>query len=152
MRVPMRVDYGVRALVDLALNGNESEPVRSFDISGRTNIPQAYLAHLLHSLRKSGFVSSTRGPSGGHLLGKKAEEIKLSDVMNCLDGTENLVKCFDDVGFCAHVPLCAQREVWRDVESVVFSLLDSVSIDDLAKRTYKMQINLRPQLSLGNVV
>ena len=95
MRVPIRVDYGVRALVDLALHGNESGPVRSGDISKRTTIPKAYLAHVLHSLRMAGFVSSTRGPSGGHMLDMKASEIKLSDVMYCLDGKENLVKCFE---------------------------------------------------------
>lgn len=140
MRVPIRVDYGVRALVDLALHGNESGPVRSVDIAKRTTIPKAYLAHVLHSLRMAGFVNSTRGPNGGHMLDMKASEIKLSDVMYCLDGKENLVKCFEDVGFCSHVPLCAQREVWRDVESVVFTLLDSISIDDLAKKTHTMHL------------
>ena len=138
MRVPIRVDYGVRALVDLAINGNNYVPVRSVDISRRTSIPKAYLAQVLYSLRMDGFVSSTRGPAGGHLLGREASEIKISDVMHCLDGKENLIKCFEDVGFCSHVPVCAQREVWRDVENVVFTLLNSISIDDLVKKTTKM--------------
>ena len=138
MRVPIRVDYGVRALVDLAINGNESGPVRSVDISKRTAIPKAYLAQVLHALKMDGFVSSTRGPSGGHLLARRSSEIKISDVMYCLDGKENLIKCFDDVGFCCNVPTCAQREVWQDVEKVVYDLLASISIDDLVEKTSKM--------------
>tara|TARA_Y100000588_G_C14262008_1_gene928041 strand:+ start:2140 stop:2577 length:438 start_codon:yes stop_codon:yes gene_type:complete len=145
MRVPIKVDYGVRALVDLAVNGKEFGPVRSVDMSKRTAIPKAYLAQVLYSLRVGGFVKSTRGPGGGHRLGRNASEIKISDVMHCLDGKENLVKCFKDDCFCSHVPMCAQREVWMDVEKVVFNLLESISIDDLAKKTFKMttEINFR---------
>ena len=61
MHIPMKVDYGVRALVDLALHAGDG-PVRAADIASRTVIPEAYLAQVLHALNKSGFVSSHRGP------------------------------------------------------------------------------------------
>jgi len=42
MRVPMKVDYGVRALVELALHYGEG-PVQTAEIAYRQGIPEAYL-------------------------------------------------------------------------------------------------------------
>ena len=92
MHVPIKVDYGVRALIDLAIYGNEGESVRAADTSRRASIPKAYLAQVLHSLRRSGLVKSTRGPNGGHALAIPPDQIRLSDVMDSLDSSENLVQ------------------------------------------------------------
>ena len=134
MHIPIRVDYGVRALVDLALHEDEGT-VRAADIAKRTGIPEPYLAQLLHTLNKKGFVRSQRGPNGGHMLAKDQEEIRLSQVMACLGGTETVVGCLDDVSMCIHVPSCAQREVWRMVEEAIFNILDSTSIANLVELT-----------------
>ena len=67
MHIPMQVDYGVRALVDLAVHDGE-RPIRASDIAGRQHIPEPYLARVLHALRKQGLTDSQRGPLGGHSL------------------------------------------------------------------------------------
>ena len=55
MRVPMKVDYGVRALVDLAQYEGEG-PVQAAQIAARQGIPEPYLDQLMAILSKSGFV------------------------------------------------------------------------------------------------
>ena len=135
MHVPIKVDYGVRALIDIAMYGEDGQFVRAADTSRRAVIPQAYLAQVLHTMKKSGLVSSTRGPGGGHSLAMPADQIRLSAVVDCLDSSENLVECLDNTGFCVHCPDCAQREVWRSVEDAVFGILDSVTIDQLVEKT-----------------
>ena len=142
MHVPIKVDYGVRALVDLAIYGEDGKVIRSADTSRRTAIPQAYLAQLLHSLRKAGFVKSTRGPSGGHTLALPPDEIRLSSVVDSLDSSENLVQCFENSSFCVHIPACAQREVWKNVEDAVFGILDSITIATLTEKTKAAQETL----------
>jgi len=142
MHVPIKVDYGVRALVDLAIYGEDGKVIRSADTSRRTAIPQAYLAQLLYSLRKSGFVKSTRGPSGGHTLALPPGEIRLSSVVDSLDSSENLVQCFENSSFCVHIPACAQREVWKNVEDAVFGILDSITIETLTEKTKAAQETL----------
>ena len=131
----MKVDYGVRALIDIAMYGEDGQFVRAADTSRRAVIPQPYLAQVLHTMKKSGRVSSTRGPGGGHSLAMPADQIRLSAVVDCLDSSENLVECLDNTGFCVHCPDCAQREVWRSVEDAVFGILDSVTIDQLVEKT-----------------
>ena len=134
MYIPIKVDYGVRALVDLALNGTGG-PVRASEIARRTVIPEQYLAQVLHTLNKSGFTSSQRGPRGGHYLAMEPSDIRLSSVMMCLGGTESPVACLADNTICIHSPACAQREVWRSVAEAVFNILDSTTIEDLVNST-----------------
>ena len=61
MKVSMRGDYGIRALVDLADHYGEG-PVQSREIAERQYIPEPYLDQLLTMLRKAGFIHSRRGP------------------------------------------------------------------------------------------
>ena len=134
MYIPIKVDYGVRALVDLALNGADG-PVRASEIAGRAAIPEQYLAQVLHALSKSGFTRSQRGPHGGHFLAKAPSEIRLSGVMASLGGSETPVACLADNAICIHSQCCAQQEVWRAVAEAVFKILDSTTIEDLVNRT-----------------
>ena len=134
MHIPVKVDYGVRALVDLALHANE-QPIRASEIAQRTMIPEAYLAQVMHALGRAGIVRAQRGPQGGHTLALEPDDIRLSMVMDCLGSTENLVACLDNVGWCVHVPACAQREVWQSVELAVSQILYSKTISDLVVRS-----------------
>lgn len=141
MHIPIKVDYGVRALVDLAYHASE-DLVRASDIAKRTAIPEQYLAQVLHALSKRGVVRSGRGPHGGHALAMNPSDIRLSMVMSCLGASEIPIGCLDNITQCIHVPACAQREVWRSVAEAVFNILDSTSIADLVERTRAMHESL----------
>ena len=142
MHVPIKVDYGVRALVDLAMYGSDGNSLRASDISQRTAIPNAYLAQVLNSLKKAGFVKSTRGPHGGHELAVDPDTIHLGSVMEVLDGTDNLVNCLDDDNFCVHSPARAQKEIWRTVEDAIHGVLFSITVSDVARRTQFIKLQL----------
>ncbi len=146
VQIPVRVDYGVRALVDLALH-RRSAPVRASEIAARTMIPEPYLAQVLHALGRAGMVKSQRGRQGGHALAVEPEAISLSNVMACLGPSANLVACLDDLSCCAHVPSCAQREVWLEVELAVERILSSTTIGDLANRSGALLAALPPESS-----
>ena len=142
MHVPIKVDYGVRALVDLAMYGSDGNSLRASDISQRTAIPNAYLAQVLNSLKKAGFVKSTRGPNGGHQLAVDPDTIHLSSIMEVLDGTNNLVNCLNDDNFCVHSPACAQKEIWRTVEEAIHGVLFSITVSDLARETQFIKLQI----------
>ncbi|HEV2527857.1 MAG TPA: Rrf2 family transcriptional regulator [Thermomicrobiales bacterium] len=87
MRVSSRVDYGVRALFDLAQHPGPN-PIQSREIAQRQGIPEAYLHQLLGALSRGGLVRSTRGPQGGHRLTREPEAITLHDVWVLLEGRD----------------------------------------------------------------
>ncbi|MFQ5861407.1 MAG: RrF2 family transcriptional regulator, partial [Dehalococcoidia bacterium] len=85
MRVSMKVDYGVRALMDLTQRYGQG-PVQTSEIAQHQGIPEPYLDQLLTTLRKAGFIRSRRGPGGGHTLAREPEAISLGAVINALEG------------------------------------------------------------------
>ena len=134
MKIPMKVDYGVRALVELALAYDAGRPVATAVIAARQSIPAAYLDQLMASLNKSGFIHSRRGPLGGHTLALPPAEISLSMVMAHLDASSSPLDCLINPDDCLFSESCAQQEVWKSVEEAIVSVLSNISIADLAAR------------------
>ena len=134
MHVPIQVDYGVRALIDLAEHAGEGA-VRTAQIADRKGIPEPFLHRVLLSLSKHGLVCSYRGPRGGYVLAKPPADISMGMVMAYLGGTQTLVNCLDDIAFCGQSPGCSQRNIWRTVEEAVVKILDSTTIADLVEDT-----------------
>jgi Rrf2 family transcriptional regulator, cysteine metabolism repressor len=85
MRLSMKTEYGVRAIVELAANAGRGS-LQSGEIARRQVIPGPFLDQVLMTLRRAGLVRSTRGPHGGHVLARNPEEIRLDEVIACLEG------------------------------------------------------------------
>ena len=137
MKIPMRVDYGVRALVELAIHYGEG-PVQTAEIAAKQGIPVAYLDQLMASLNKFGFVVSRRGPRGGHSLALRPDDINLSMVMSKLDANSSPLDCLINPLDCVLSDSCAQQEVWKSVEDAISEVLSNITLADLAER----QLNL----------
>ena len=137
MRIPMKVDYGVRALMELALRYDEG-PVQTADIAYRQGIPESYLDQLMTVLSKFGFVVSRRGPQGGHRLARDPGDINLGMVMTTLDASSSPLDCLINPLDCVFSDTCAQQEVWKAVEEAVQNLLTSITLDDLIKRQRRL--------------
>lgn len=134
MRIPMKVDYGVRALIDLAQQASTGRPVRTAEIADRQAIPEPYLDQVLTTLNKFGFIRSRRGPQGGHVLAKPASEITLDAVVGTLEGRSAPLDCIEDPSECSLSPACPQRSIWQDVEDAIHTVLTTTSVGDLAER------------------
>ena len=137
MRIPMKVDYGVRAMVELALHYGEGQ-VQTADIANKQSIPEAYLDQLMTSLHKFGLVISRRGPQGGHRLAMDPSEIDLHMVMSTLDGSISPLDCLIHPNDCIFSETCAQQEVWKSVEDAVRDVLRNISLADLAQRHQRL--------------
>jgi Rrf2 family protein len=86
MRFSMKTEYGVRAVLELAGHAGRGA-LQSSEIARRQGIPGPFLDQVLMILRRAGFITSTRGPHGGHELARGPEEIRLDQVIDCLEGT-----------------------------------------------------------------
>jgi Rrf2 family protein len=133
MKVSMKGDYGVRALVELAHRYGEG-PVQSAVIAHRQSIPEPYLDQLLTSLRRAGFIRSVRGPQGGHALIRDPHDLKLSEVIAALEGSLAPIACLDDPEGCRTTTSCCLKPVWQEIEAATIRVLESVTISDIAER------------------
>ena len=82
--------YGLTAMYELSKHEEET-PMQIRDISANANIPQNYLEQLLSKLRRADLVKSVRGAKGGYILAKKAEEIKIVDILIALEDDIKIV-------------------------------------------------------------
>ena len=132
MHISAKGNYGLRAILDLALHEGEGY-VQSAEIAARQNIPESYLVQLLNLLRKSGLVRSVRGPNGGHVLLKRPEEVTVGDVLSVLEGPVDLMgernKRMEE-----ERKQDVLRDVWEEVELAIEGVLSSITLGDLCRR------------------
>jgi Rrf2 family protein len=82
----MKTEYGFRAILELAANSGRGS-IQSAEIARRQAIPGPFLDQVLMTLRRAGLITSTRGPHGGHTLARRPEDIRLDEVIDCLEGS-----------------------------------------------------------------
>lgn len=133
MRVTMKSDYGLRAMIDLAVHYGHG-PISSGDIAARQYVPEHFLDQLLISLRRAGLLKSQRGPQGGHMLAKLPSDISMGEIIRALDGSTAPMECLPEPAACQLSAACAIRDVWRQVEDYAQALIDGTTLEQLAER------------------
>ncbi len=133
MKLSTRTQYGVRALVDLALH-TSGQPIQLKEIAERQQISLSYLEHLIIPLIAAGVIKSTRGARGGIRLAKRAEQIRMNEVMEILEGPLAPVDCLKDAKNCPRSSSCATKDVWDEMTKAMENVLESTTLQDLADR------------------
>ena len=134
MQISSKGNYGLRAVLDLALHYGEGV-VQSADIASRQDIPESYLAQLLNLLRNAGMVRSVRGPRGGHELIRRPEDVTVGAVLEVLEGPIQLAGETSDG---EHAGKDVLREVYERLEAAVGEVLATVTFGDLCAK-YRSQ-------------
>ena len=135
MKISTKGEYGLRAMLFLAMREQDG-PVTSREIAANQSIPAPYLRQILARLSKGGLIRSSRGPRGGHSLGKPGDEITLKDILMTLEGRTTSVDqilslpCQIEVG----TRYCSIREVLLEVKTAVDEVLAGVDLASLATR------------------
>lgn len=133
MKISTKGRYGVRALLDVALN-SETGPVLLKDIARRQDVSAQYLEHLISPLIRAGILRSQRGSRGGISLGKMPEDISLRQVVEILEGSVSPVECVDNPEMCSRSDFCVTRDVWAEIKAATVGVLESVTLRDLLDR------------------
>ncbi len=133
MKLSTRGRYGTRILLDIALNQGE-EAVRLADVAKRQAIPLPYLRRLIAPLVRTGLLRTMRGTGGGASLARHPQQIRMREVIECLEGTVSLVECVGNPAFCERSERCASRDLWSEIEKETNKILESTSLQDLVER------------------
>ena len=123
------------ALVDLASHSN-GRPVALADISQRQEISLSYLEQLFAKLRRNGLVKSVRGPGGGYLLSRSAEDTRISDAIMAVDEPIRATRCKPNTGSgCqSDKSRCLTHDLWEELTHQIHLFLSSVSLADVVNR------------------
>ena len=140
MKLTSKGRYAVMAMADLAKN-NVKEPTSLTEISLRQGISVAYLEQLFLKLRKNNLVRSVRGPSGGYLLSKPPDQIKLLSIISAVDEKIKTVKCRRESkkGCNGKSIKCITHNLWDDLETHINNFFEKNTLKDIIYRTDKNQ-------------
>ena len=139
MNFTAKEDYGLRAVLDLAVNDGGG-PVQTREIAHRQRIPEQFLEQLLAALRRAQVVRSTRGAGGGYALAAPPRQITVGQVLRALSGplvpTELLNSATDNgASETRNVPEAAViRGVWEAFENAIRTVADGTTLQDLLDR------------------
>ena len=138
MKLTSKGRYAVMAMADLAKT-NVKEPTSLSEISLRQGISISFLEQLFLRLRKNNLVQSVRGPSGGYVLTKLPEEIKLLSIINAVDEKIITLKCRKESkkGCNGKSIKCITHNLWDDLEIYINKFFEDNTLNDVLLRGVK---------------
>jgi Rrf2 family protein len=108
------------------------------EIAKVEGLSQTHVAKLLMILRKDGFITATRGQSGGYSLARPATEINVGEVLAALGG-----KLYDDefcskhagqMSICQHAVDCSVKSLWQVIQGAVDHVLKDLTLADMISK------------------
>lgn len=140
MKITYKGDYALKAILDLSFHYDNEGVAPLGDISKRQNIPEKYLEQIMLILKRGGYVESKRGIGGGFLLQKPPGKITIGEIVRLIEGPVEPIACGDAAyDCCGEEETCAFREIWMRVTRTVTDIVDTVTFEDLMKRTRELQ-------------
>lgn len=131
MRISTKGRYALRLMLDLAMQGN-NQPVPLRNVAYRQGISGKYLEQIVTQLTRAKLLRSVRGAGGGYCLTRAPGDYTVGEILRTMEGSLALVSCVKSG--CCRVDTCATREVWVQVEQAISSVVDHVTLADLASR------------------
>lgn len=128
MKISTKGRYGLRALIDLAIN-MDSENVSIKAISERQNISERYLEQIFSLLRKAGIILGRKGAQGGYILGKDISELTIIEILKVLEGDS----IFIDINEKEENELedFINKNLWKDINVLIKDYFSSITLEDL---------------------
>ena len=138
MKLTNKGRYAVMAMADLA-KINANQPTSLTEISLRQGISISFLEQIFLKLKKSNLVQSSRGPSGGYLLTRQPEDIRLSSIIKAVDETVKTVGCNKESkkGCTGKSVKCITHNLWDDLENHINSFFESNTLKDIIFKATK---------------
>jgi len=130
MKFSARSQYALEAMLALA-DSPDSRPIQVRAISREHGIPVRFLEQIMASLKKAGLVRSVRGARGGYLLGGPPSGIRVSRVLQAVEGPIR-----EEEGDGEPAPPATQvvHALWREAQDTVRAVFDATTLEELAKR------------------
>ena len=145
MKLTSKGRYAVMAMADLA-KINAKQPTSLTEISLRQGISISFLEQIFLKLKKNNLVQSSRGPSGGYLLTKSPEEIKLSSIIKAVDEKVRTLACKKESkkGCNGKSIKCITHNLWDELETHINYFFEKNTLKDIL---YRANINQKRELN-----
>lgn len=139
MRISSKVECGIIALIDIAVNSKDNNIVKLNAVSKRNNISAKYLEQIIPLLKHADFLKSIKGSGGGYALSRDAADITLNEIVNALDDTILAPSVFNDQ-LDRTVTLTISECVWEPVNNYLQQFSENITLKYLADKYSEKQL------------
>lgn len=131
MRVTTKGRYALRAITNLAM-ADTDKPVPIKQIAGDEEISPEFLEQIFFKLKKSGIISSVRGPGGGFVLEKDPSDVTVKDIFDAVGEGLEITPCTGEDG-CAREDICLVHDVWKEASVHIVSFFENLTLRKIMK-------------------
>ena len=131
MQVSRKIDYALRAVIHLAGEEASERACSVAEIASRERVPRQFLEKIIQDLIHKGLVRSQRGPRGGYVLARPADQVTFRDVIEAVEGPISLNACTGEHADCSLLGACGMERVWREGQRRVMDLFQKTTIADV---------------------
>ena len=132
MKLTTKSRYAVTAMLDIAYH-DKGNPISLPEIADRQNISLSYLEQLFSRLKRSGLVESIKGPGGGYMLSKDADEIVISEVIQAVDEDLETTAC-NGKSNCHNNHQCISHNLWQDLGAEIKNFLSDITLQQVISK------------------
>ncbi|MCP4311214.1 MAG: Rrf2 family transcriptional regulator [Bacteroidetes bacterium] len=132
MKFNTKTRYGVRVVLELALNEEKNGGTFQKEIAESQDVSVKYLDQLISSLKKAGLVSNVAGKKSGYVLLRPAREITIYDVYTAFEDDLALIDCLVSDDTCSRKESCAMKDYWCELNDTIRSNMQSMNMELLA--------------------
>lgn len=130
MKLTLHTDYALRMLIFLGIHDGKQKTVS--DVAKAYGLSRNHLLKVARNLGRLGYVTTTRGRSGGISLSRPAREINIGAVIRAMEDDFALVECrSEDGGTCVITPACRLKSIVRRAVEAFLAVFDSCTLDEL---------------------
>lgn len=139
MKLPAKVEYAYKAVLELAIRHNGDRPTQLSAICESQGIPKKFLIQLLLRLKNANIVGTARGTAGGYFLTRAPSRISLADVIRAID--DSIIEAPRWAGNArASESDRMIGKIWADIAKDTAKRLEGVTFDKMISKMNNQQI------------
>ena len=132
MKLSTRARYALRMMVEIAKGTNGDKRVSLSQVAKSTNLSRRYLEQLAIGLKKASLITGISGKTGGYILTRPPEKIRIGQIVEAAIGPINIVECVLKPEMCTRVDYCNCRWIYGRINEKIIEVLNDFSLADLA--------------------
>lgn len=141
MKLTTRARYALRAMIQIARDGEGNKPVKLSAIAEKTSVSRRYLEQLVIPLKNASLIKGVSGKEGGYVLGRAAREIRIGEIVQASIGPINVVDCVNDPDSCLKVEWCECRPLYVLLNRKITEALNDFTLADMAEHRIEQLVS-----------
>jgi len=142
-------EYAIMALANLSRHNMRDRFTISM-LCENSHIKESYARKAFQALSNGGILQAVSGPGGGYRFAKSPDEIKLLEVIQCIDGKSCFDQCILGLNFCDNENSCPMHDTWKPLKNQVIYSLQNITLGKIIKLNKKTKelshVNVMPAM------